>query len=65
MGGDLHTSYQLGALIPPHTLKVAESGISDPETIRMLRSEGFNAFLIGESMMRENDIGAALKKLRH
>lgn len=62
---DLHTSYQLGALIPPHTLKVAESGISDPETIRMLRSEGFNAFLVGESLMRENDIGAALEKLRH
>ena len=61
---DINTSHQLGMLIPAGTLKVAESGISDPETIRLLRSEGFNAFLVGESLMREKDIGAALEKLR-
>lgn len=61
---DINTSHQLGKLIPAGTLKVAESGISDPETIRLLRSEGFNAFLVGESLMREKDIGGALEKLR-
>lgn len=62
---DIQTSHQLGALIPAGTLKVAESGISDAATIQKLQADGFDAFLIGESLIRQQDIGAALQKLRN
>jgi indole-3-glycerol phosphate synthase len=42
---------------------VTESGISMAEDIARLRAEGFDAFLIGESLMRQADPGAALAKL--
>jgi indole-3-glycerol phosphate synthase len=42
---------------------VAESGISSAEEIRRLREAGFDAFLIGESLMRQPDPGAALAEL--
>ena len=41
---------------------VAESGISSKKEIDELRNYGVNAFLIGESLMREKDIGKKLKK---
>ena len=42
---------------------VSESGISSPETIRELRSTGFQGFLIGETFMRTENPGDALKEL--
>jgi indole-3-glycerol phosphate synthase len=41
-------------------VRVAESGIRTPEDIARLRKAGFDAFLIGESLMRQPDPGAAL-----
>lgn len=41
-------------------MKVSESGISNPETVRMLRAEGFNGFLIGEHFMSQESPGKAL-----
>lgn len=41
---------------------VSESGISDPRTVRSLRSEGFRGFLMGENFMRAEDPGAALRE---
>ncbi|MGB4106673.1 MAG: indole-3-glycerol phosphate synthase TrpC [Alphaproteobacteria bacterium] len=61
---DLQTSHALSKMIPAGVLKVAESGLSARDDIRALQASGFDAFLIGESLMRENDIGAALRKLR-
>lgn len=61
---DLQTSHALSKMIPDGVLKVAESGISTPENIRALQAAGFGAFLVGESLMRQDDIGAALTKLR-
>jgi indole-3-glycerol phosphate synthase len=61
---DIETSHQLGKMIPAHILKVAESGISRPGSIHALQAEGFSAFLIGESLMRHDDIGAGLRALR-
>lgn len=49
---DLKYSIELVKQIPDNRIKVSESGISNPETIKMLQSEGFDAFLIGESFMR-------------
>lgn len=39
--------------LPSHALKIAESGIQQPEDILQLRKAGFNGFLIGELFMRE------------
>ena len=49
--------------IPPSVVRVTESGISTAEDIARLRSAGFDAFLIGESLMRQPDPGAALAAL--
>ena len=42
---------------------MTESGISTPEEMARLRDAGFDAFLIGESLMRQADPGAALAEL--
>jgi indole-3-glycerol phosphate synthase len=59
----LETSLDLISHIPTSTIRVAESGISTSEDIARLRTAGFDAFLIGESLMRQPDPGAALAKL--
>ena len=42
------------------TVLVSESGISDPATVRALRSAGFRGFLMGEHFMRADDPGKEL-----
>ncbi len=59
----LETSIDLAARIPARVVRVAESGISTAEDIGRLRATGFDAFLIGESLMRQADPGAALAAL--
>lgn len=59
----LETSLTLAAQIPASAIRVTESGISTPEDIHRLRTAGFDAFLIGESLMRQPDPGAALARL--
>ncbi len=49
--------------IPASVIRVTESGISTPEDIARLRKAGFDAFLIGESLMRQPDPGVALAEL--
>ena len=60
---DLNTSLQLARLIPDGVLKVAESGIESTADIARLRDAGFDAFLIGESLMRAANPGDALRAL--
>jgi indole-3-glycerol phosphate synthase len=60
---DLNTSLQLAARMPPEVTKVAESGIETREDIARLRSAGFDAFLIGESLMRAPRPGEVLRDL--
>jgi indole-3-glycerol phosphate synthase len=59
----LDISLELVQRIPPSVVRVAESGIATPEDLARLRAAGFDAFLIGESLMRQPDPGAALKAL--
>jgi indole-3-glycerol phosphate synthase len=59
----LETSLSLIDRIPSAVVRVAESGIGTPEDITRLRAAGFDAFLIGESLMRQPDPGAALAHL--
>jgi indole-3-glycerol phosphate synthase len=59
----LEVSLELAGRIPAEAVKVAESGIATAGDISRLRAAGFDAFLIGESLMRQPDPGAALKEL--
>ena len=51
--------------IPGHVLKVAESGIDKGKDIRELHAAGYQAFLIGEALMRADDPGDKLQQLLH
>ena len=48
----LDHSVELAHKLPSGTIKIAESGISDPASIIKLQASGFKGFLIGESFMR-------------
>ncbi len=60
---DIRTAHDLGVKIPPETIKIAESGLSGYAEISSLRATGYTGFLVGESLMRQSDIGAAVKIL--
>lgn len=59
----LATAEKLAAQIPGSALKVAESGINSHADIARLRAVGYQAFLVGESLMREDRPGQALGAL--
>ena len=62
--GSFHTdvshSMRLAEKLPANIVKISESGISQPETVRLLRGKGFNGFLMGEHFMRTDLPGEAL-----
>lgn len=60
---DLNTSLILAARMPAGIVKVAESGIESGEDIAKLRTAGYDAFLIGETLMRAPHPGEALRQL--
>jgi len=53
----------LAARLPASAVKVAESGIHTAADVQRLRAAGYQAFLIGESLMRQPQPGAALREL--
>ncbi len=57
---DVDNSFRLAELLPKDAVKVSESGISDPATVRALRQAGFRGFLIGETFMKTPSPGQAL-----
>ena len=59
----LETSLNLIGRIPASVVRVTESGIATAEDMTRLKAAGFDAFLIGESLMRQADPGAALAAL--
>lgn len=61
----LDTFGALSDRLPETALRVAESGIYTPEDIAKLAGQGAQAYLIGESFMRQEDVAGALKKLRN
>ena len=61
---DLAVTERLAPQVPGDALIVAESGIFSHEEIRRLEGVGVHAFLVGESLMREADVGLALRRLR-
>ena len=61
---DINNSARLRKLVPPEVLFISESGIKTAADIEALRSNGTNAVLIGETLMRSPDKKAALDELR-
>lgn len=57
---DVETSFRLVDQLPENSVKVSESGISNPATVRSLREAGFEGFLIGEAFMKTDNPGKAL-----
>ena len=60
---DLQHTVRMRELLPDDVLLVGESGIHGYEDAEMLRSNGVNAMLVGEHLMRPDDIGAAVRSL--
>jgi len=59
----LERACELAAMLPESAVKVAESGIHSAADMKRLRAAGYEAFLIGESLMRKDDPGVALREL--
>jgi indole-3-glycerol phosphate synthase len=57
---DTAVSERLAERLPAGIVRISESGISSPRTVRELRGKGFRGFLIGENFMRQPDPAAAL-----
>jgi indole-3-glycerol phosphate synthase len=60
---DAETAFGMAERIPKNVVRVAESGIRSGEDVARLRAAGYQAFLIGESLMRAERPGAALRAL--
>lgn len=59
---DVENSFHLAKLLPKEAVKVSESGISNPDTVKALRQAGFRGFLIGENYMKTADPGLTLNE---
>ena len=60
---DLGTVARLAAMVPKDVTLVAESGIKTPADVARVAEAGAKAILVGETLMRSEDIGAAVREL--
>ncbi len=60
----LETALKLAEKIPAAVVKVAESGIHSRADVAQLAGAGYQAFLVGEHLMKSGDAAAALRSLR-
>jgi indole-3-glycerol phosphate synthase len=60
---DLETAFRLAEKFPADVVRVAESGIRSAEDVARLRVAGYDAFLVGELLMRADSPGDALREL--
>ena len=58
----LQTSTDLVTQIPNDFVKISESGLSTTEDVKLLKSHGFQGFLIGENFMKTENPGESLKQ---
>ena len=55
---------RLASVIPPGVVRVAESGIRGPDDARRLAAAGYDAILVGETLVTASDPAAAVAALR-
>jgi indole-3-glycerol phosphate synthase len=60
---DLRVTERLAPLVPPDRFLIAESGIRSPGDLQRLKAAGCLCFLIGEHLMRQPDVTAAVRAL--
>ncbi|WP_435356758.1 indole-3-glycerol phosphate synthase TrpC [Emticicia sp. SJ17W-69] len=60
---NVNASLALAEKIPANLVKISESCISQPETIKQLQAVGYKGFLIGETFMKTDNPAGALKSL--
>ncbi len=60
---DLAVTERLAPRVPPGVMVVCESGIRDPADLERMARAGARSFLVGESLMRQPDVTAAVKAL--
>ena len=60
---DIATSERLASMVPDGKLLVGESGLFTPSDLSRMAKSGIRSFLIGESLMRQNDVEAATRTL--
>jgi len=60
---DLATTEDLAARMPEDALGVSESGLNSHEDLRRMSRAGCHCFLVGESLMRQDDVEAAVRNL--
>jgi indole-3-glycerol phosphate synthase len=61
---DFSTSLRLKMQIPATVAAIAESSIETPEQLRQLQDAGFAGALVGESLMRQEDVSLAVRRLK-
>lgn len=61
---DHERAVRMAGVIPGSAVKVAESGVRGPEDARSLRAAGYDAVLVGETLVTATDPAAALRALR-
>ncbi len=60
----LETSLELAGRIPSGVVRVSESGIHSGADVARLKDAGYNAFLVGEHLMKSGDPASAIRELR-
>ena len=55
---------RMASLIPPAVVRVAESGVRNSDDARRLRDAGYDAVLVGESIVTASDPAAAVRELK-
>lgn len=61
---DINNSVRLREMVPADIIFVSESGISKPSDVKTLKSNGTNAVLIGEMLMRSNEKSKLIAELK-
>lgn len=60
---DIAMTETLAGLIPEDRIIVSESGLYNPEDLARMSKAGATCFLIGESLMRQDDVAAATRQI--
>lgn len=62
---NIATTEELAGALPDDCVAVSESGLYTPEDLARMEKAGCGCFLVGESLMRQDDVSAAVRALMH